>query len=63
MSLAKELIYTARVIDGVEALQIGLVNHAVPGTEEAVYEKAVDLAKQILQNVRFLNPINNFFDN
>ncbi|VDN57700.1 unnamed protein product [Dracunculus medinensis] len=50
VSLAKELIYTARVIDGVEALQIGLVNHAVPGTEEAVYEKAVDLAKQILQN-------------
>jgi len=51
-SLAKELIFTARVISGTEASSIGLVNHAVEQNAEgdAAYRRAIDLAREILPN-------------
>ncbi|VDK26878.1 unnamed protein product [Anisakis simplex] len=48
LPLAKELIFTARIIDGVEAERIGLVNHAVNGDDEAAYQKALEIAREIL---------------
>ncbi|VDM40202.1 unnamed protein product [Toxocara canis] len=48
LPMAKELIFTARVIDGVEAARIGLVNHAVDGDDEAAYQKALEIASEIL---------------
>lgn len=49
---AKELIYTARVLDGEEALSIGLVNRAVPQnkTGDAAYQEALSIAREILPN-------------
>uniref|UniRef100_F7AHV7 Methylglutaconyl-CoA hydratase, mitochondrial-like n=2 Tax=Ciona intestinalis TaxID=7719 RepID=F7AHV7_CIOIN len=49
-SIAKELIYTARVIDGNEAHRIGLVNHVVPQNEngDAAFSKSLELAKEIV---------------
>ncbi|XP_078485278.1 methylglutaconyl-CoA hydratase, mitochondrial-like [Ciona intestinalis] len=49
-SIAKELIYTARVIDGNEAHRIGLVNHIVPQNEngDAAFTKSLELAKEIV---------------
>jgi len=49
---AKELIYTSKVVDGVEAEKIGLVNMAVPQNEQkdAAYKKALELANQIVAN-------------
>ncbi|CAH1784716.1 unnamed protein product, partial [Owenia fusiformis] len=51
-AIAKELIFTARVIDGDEACKIGLVNHSVPQNEagDAAYQRAVELAQEILPN-------------
>merc|ERR1712226_1507219 len=51
-SLAKELIFTARVITGTEASSIGLVNHAVDQNKagDAAYQRAIDLAREILPN-------------
>ena len=50
---AKELIFTAKVLTGQEAAQIGLVEHVVcqNGTLDAAYEKALELAKDIIGNV------------
>lgn len=45
---AKELIYTARRIDAVEAKEIGLVEYVEPA--ERVLEKALDIARQICRN-------------
>ncbi|KAG2183322.1 hypothetical protein INT43_006327 [Umbelopsis isabellina] len=42
---AKELIFTARVLDAQGALNFGVVNHA---TEESAYSKAVSLAESML---------------
>lgn len=49
---AKELIFTARVLDGAEALAIGLVNHSVAqnSTGDAAYAQALQLAKEIAKN-------------
>ncbi|XP_032669146.1 methylglutaconyl-CoA hydratase, mitochondrial [Odontomachus brunneus] len=49
---AKELIYTARILDGDEALQIGLVNEVVPQnkTGDAAYQAALSIAREILPN-------------
>jgi len=51
-SLAKELIFTARVITGTEANSIGLVNHAVDQNADgdAAYQRAITLAREILPN-------------
>ncbi|KAM7363743.1 methylglutaconyl-CoA hydratase, mitochondrial [Cochliomyia hominivorax] len=51
-SLAKELIFTARVFNGKEAKDMGIVNHVVPQneTKDAAYQKAVALAEEILPN-------------
>lgn len=53
---AKELIFTAKVLTGQEAAQIGLVEHVVSqnGTFDAAYEKALEIAKAIIGNVRLL---------
>jgi enoyl-CoA hydratase len=46
--MAKELIFTARVVEADEALRIGLVNHVYPhdGLEDAAWEMARQIAKQ-----------------
>ena len=51
-SMAKELIFTARVVGGNEAAKIGLVNHVVTqnDTGDAAYHRAIDLAREILPN-------------
>lgn len=48
---AKELLFTARNIDGREAERIGLVNRAVPGNK--LMETAREIAKEITQNSSF----------
>lgn len=53
LAIAKELIFTARIIDGIEASRIGLVNHAVDGDDEAAYEKALEIAAEIISKVIF----------
>ncbi|XP_029041147.1 methylglutaconyl-CoA hydratase, mitochondrial [Osmia bicornis bicornis] len=49
---AKELIYTARLIDGQEAMKIGLINQVVPQNKEgdAAYQSALSIAREILPN-------------
>ncbi|XP_017079160.1 methylglutaconyl-CoA hydratase, mitochondrial [Drosophila eugracilis] len=51
-ALAKELIFTARVFDGAEAKDLGLVNHVVQQNEskDAAYQQALKLAEEILPN-------------
>ena len=48
VGIAKELIFTGRIIDAAEALRIGLVNHVVP--DHGVLDKAHDLAAEIVRN-------------
>jgi enoyl-CoA hydratase len=43
--MARELVYTSRRIDAVEALRIGLVNHVYPADE--IYDQASALAREI----------------
>lgn len=45
---AKEMIYTAKRIDAIEAEKIGLIEHVVPFEE--VEKKAFEIAKQIVKN-------------
>lgn len=47
---AKELIFTGRQVDGKQAVSIGLVNDTVTQNDvgDAAYQKALDLAKEIL---------------
>lgn len=51
-SKAKELIYTARLIDGDQAMEIGLVNQVVPQNKsgDAAYQAALAIAREILPN-------------
>ena len=51
-AIAKELIFTARPIDGETALKIGLVNDAVQQNKEgnAAYLRALEIAKEIIPN-------------
>ncbi|KAK2495496.1 hypothetical protein MC885_007689 [Smutsia gigantea] len=53
MSLAKELIFSARVLDGQEAKAVGLVSHVLEQNQEgdAAYRKALDLAREFLPQV------------
>lgn len=50
---AKELIFTAKICSGLEAKEIGLVEHAVPQNEsgDAAYQKALEIAQQIAEKV------------
>ncbi|XP_048207292.1 enoyl-CoA hydratase domain-containing protein 2, mitochondrial isoform X4 [Perognathus longimembris pacificus] len=50
VALAKELIFTGRRLNGEQAHQLGLVNHAVAQNEEgdAAYNRARALAQEIL---------------
>ncbi|KAI0230903.1 Methylglutaconyl-CoA hydratase, mitochondrial [Lamellibrachia satsuma] len=49
---AKELIFTGRVLDGIEAHQLRLVNHVTDQNEDgdAAYQKALEIAEQIAMN-------------
>ncbi|XP_037350409.1 methylglutaconyl-CoA hydratase, mitochondrial [Talpa occidentalis] len=50
MSLAKELIFSARVLDGQEAKAVGLISHVLEQNQngDAAYRKALDLAREFL---------------
>ncbi|KAL4008985.1 hypothetical protein ACER0C_002837 [Sarotherodon galilaeus] len=49
VSLAKELIFAARVVDGTQAQQMGLVSHSVEqnNSGDAAYLRALELAREI----------------
>lgn len=49
VSLAKELIFAAKVVDGVEACRLGLVNHSVEqnASGDGAYLRALELAREI----------------
>lgn len=51
-SKAKELIFTARILDGKEAFELGIVNHVVEQNENstAAFNKALEIAREILPN-------------
>lgn len=46
--IAKELLFTGRIVEAEEAYRIGLLNHLVPADE--LMPKALELAKQIAGN-------------
>ncbi|KAK5641084.1 hypothetical protein RI129_009631 [Pyrocoelia pectoralis] len=51
-AVAKELIFTAKIFDGIEAKALGVANHVVSQNEEgnAAYLKSLDIARKILPN-------------
>lgn len=51
-SVAKEMIFSARVLDGLEAREIGLVNHVVTQNDngDAAFLRSLELAKEIARN-------------
>ncbi|XP_018600428.1 methylglutaconyl-CoA hydratase, mitochondrial isoform X1 [Scleropages formosus] len=50
VSMAKELIFAGRVVDGAQAKELGLVNHVVEqnNSGDAAYRRALDLAREFL---------------
>lgn len=54
--MAKELIFSARVLDGNEAKVIGLVSHVVEQNDEgdAAYKRALALAREFITQVMIL---------
>lgn len=48
--MAKELLFSARIVKAEEAYRIGLLNHLVPSEE--LRDKTMELAKQIAENDR-----------
>ena len=50
---AKELIFTARMLSGEEAAEIGLAEYVVPQNEagDAAFQKALEIAKEIAKKV------------
>ena len=54
MALAKELIFAARVVDGVEACRLGLVSHSVEQNPsgDSAYLRALALAREFNPQVR-----------
>ncbi|KAL4702552.1 hypothetical protein ACJJTC_013554 [Scirpophaga incertulas] len=52
LNIAKELIFTSRVIAGQEAKDIGLINHVVPQNDNknAAYVRSLSLAREIMVN-------------
>lgn len=52
VSMAKELIFTGRVLDGNAAYNIGLVNHVVDQNKDgdAAFHRAIELAEEISSN-------------
>jgi enoyl-CoA hydratase len=48
--IAKELLFTARIVEAEEAYRIGLLNHLVPS--EKLREKTMEIAKLIAKNHR-----------
>lgn len=52
VSLAKELIYTGRIVQGEEAEKLGICNYIVEQNQDndAAYNRAIDLAMEILPN-------------
>ncbi|XP_050302216.1 methylglutaconyl-CoA hydratase, mitochondrial [Anthonomus grandis grandis] len=51
-SIAKELIFTSKIVDGKAAHALGLVNHVLEQDEkgEAAYIKSLEIAEEILPN-------------
>ncbi|MGE3173492.1 MAG: enoyl-CoA hydratase/isomerase family protein [Planctomycetota bacterium] len=48
LGLARELVYTGRIVDAHECLRIGIANRVVPDAE--VLDRALELAGEIAQN-------------
>lgn len=51
-AVAKELIFTAKVLNGEEAARLNICNHVVEQNEnrDAAYHKAINIAMEILPN-------------
>ena len=51
-SIAKELMFTAEVIDGKKAQEVGVANHCVTQNEagDAAYQKCLEIAERIVPN-------------
>ncbi|OWR52390.1 Enoyl-CoA hydratase domain-containing protein 2 [Danaus plexippus plexippus] len=51
-NIAKELIFTSRIVKGLEAKDLGIVNHVVPqnSSKNAAYDKAISIAREIILN-------------
>lgn len=51
-AIAKELIFTSRILNGTEAKAMSICNHVVPQNEgeDAAYRKAIEIAAEILPN-------------
>lgn len=52
LNIAKELIYTSRIVSGLEAKELGLVNHLIPqnSANNAALEKSLEIAREIITN-------------